>query len=264
MNDLTLYETIPKSKFPIRLIDYINEPYIIVPHWHEHIEIHYIFDGTGLLKCGEEEINVKKGQCVIINGNELHQGTGEICNYGCMILPPSFFDDKYIVFERIAEDDTITELFGRIYKSFRTKSNTSDFEIKGYTNLLTAHLIRNYSAEMLSENLYASRMRKLDKINEAIKYINEHFHEHITTSFLAELIHISEGHFCGLFREATGVTAKEYINKVRVKKAEELILSTDMNISEVGICSGFCDANYFTRTFKKYTGKVPSDLRKNA
>lgn len=262
MNDLTLYETIPKSKFPIRLLDYVNESYVIVPHWHEHIEIHYMFDGQRSLKCGDEEITVKKGQCVIINGNELHQGTGEKCSYGCMILPPSFFDDKYIVFERIAEDEVVTELFERIYCAFREKSNTSDFEIKGYTNLLLAHLIRNYSAKQLSENVYTSRMKKLDKINEAIKYINEHFHEQITTKHLSDLIHISEGHFCGLFKEATGVTAKEYINKVRVKNAEELILSTDMNISEAGMCSGFSDANYFTRMFKRYTGKVPSDLRR--
>lgn len=48
MNDLTLYEQIPKSSFPIRLLDFHNEPYTFPIHWHEHIEIHYIFSGTAI------------------------------------------------------------------------------------------------------------------------------------------------------------------------------------------------------------------------
>ena len=50
MNDLTLYEQIPKSSFPIRLLDFHNEPYTFPIHWHEHIEIHYIFSGTATIR----------------------------------------------------------------------------------------------------------------------------------------------------------------------------------------------------------------------
>lgn len=116
---------------------------------------------------------------------------------------------------------------------------------------------------MLSENLYLNRMQKLDKINNAVQYINKHFADKITTIELAKLTHLSEGHFCNIFKEATGMTAKEYINEVRIKNAVELISSTDMTITEAAMYSGFSDSNYFTKMFKKVMGKTPSSIRKN-
>lgn len=262
MNNLTLYEKIPESSFPIRLHDYSNEPYQFSLHWHEHIEIHYIFSGTAVIRCADEIIELSENDCVIVNGNELHQGMGGICDYGCMILPPSFFDDTHVIFNRTACSETITKMFTNIYGSFRRQKTGYKHEIKGYTNLLIAHLIQNYTKEMLPENLYLNRMQKLDKINNAVRYINENFTEKITTAKLAEMTHLSEGHFCNIFKEATGVTAKEFVNELRIKKATDLISSTDMTITEVAMYSGFPDVNYFIRMFKKATGKTPNALRK--
>lgn len=261
MNDLTLYEKIPKSSFPIRLLDYINTPYNFSIHWHEHIEIHYLFSGTALIRCADEIIELAEGDCVIVNGNELHQGMDGMCSYGCMILPPAFFDDTHIIFKKMMRDNTITDLFTKIFTAFREQKISFKYEIKGYTNLLIAHLTNNYAKETLSENIYASRMQKLDKINSAVQYINEHFGEKITTVQLAKLTHLSEGHFCNVFKDATGMTAKEYINEIRIQNAAALISSTDMTITEAAMCSGFPDANYFTKMFKKTTGKTPSSVR---
>lgn len=263
MNDLTLYEQIPKSSFPIRLLDYMDEPYTFAIHWHEHIEIHYIFSGNATIRCADEVIRLGGGDCVVVNANELHQGIQGVCSYGCMLLPPSFFDDTHIIFTRTFVDDTVAEMFEKIYDAFRGKNVGYGHEIKGYTNLLVAYLIQNHAQELLSESVYRNRIQKLDKINNAVQYINEHFTDKITTEHLAQLTHLSEGYFCGVFKEATGMTAKEYINEVRIKNAEELILSTDMTIGEAAACSGFTDANYFTKMFKKVTGKTPGCLRKN-
>ncbi len=263
MNNLTLYEKIPKSSFPIRLLDYSNEPYTFSIHWHEHIEIHYIFNGTATIRCADEIIELSDGDCVIVNGNELHQGMHGVCSYGCMILPPSFFDDTRIIFDRTFKDSRVTEMFTKIYESFRKQNAGYKHEIKGYANLLAAYLIQNHTREMLSENLYLNRIQKLDKINNAVQFINEHFTDKITTVELAKLTHLSEGHFCNIFKEATGMTAKEYINEVRIKNAAELISSTNMTITEAAMYSGFSDSNYFTKMFKKIMGKTPSSIRKN-
>lgn len=263
MNDLALYEKIPESSFPIRLLDYSDEAYSFVQHWHEHIEIHYIFSGKGVIRCADEIIDLSPDDCIIINGNELHQGLSGKCSYGCMILPPSFFDDVHILFNRMAKDSTVSKMFKAIYSSLRKQEIESKHEIKGYTNLLIAHLIRNYSKETLSESMYYHRMQKLDKINSAVQYINEHFTDKITTSQLAAITHLSEGHFCNVFKDATGMTAKEYLNDLRIKKAAQLISNTDMTITEAAMCSGFSDANYFARMFKKLTGKTPYSLKRS-
>lgn len=180
-----------------------------------------------------------------------------------MILPPSFFDDAHVLFERLAHDNIITKIFTDIYAGFRGQKIEYKYVIKGYTNLLIAHLIRNYSKGVLSENMYLNRMQKLDKINSAVRYINENFTEKITTSELSNITHLSEGHFCNVFKEATGMTAKEYINELRIKKASYLISNTDMTITEAAMCSSFSDTNYFTRMFKKITGKTPYSLMRD-
>ena len=58
-----------------------------------------------------------------------------------------------------------------------------------------------------------------------------------------------------------GKSAKEYLLEVRIKKAASIISGTDISISDAAFMCGFTDANYFSRAFKKITGKKPSELR---
>ena len=127
--------------------------------------------------------------------------------------------------------------------------------------MLVSYLIDNYSRNNLSELRYKQHSDRLDTLNNSLKYIENHYKEPITTKALAELSHVSEGHFCHIFKETFGKTAKEYINFVRVGKAKNLIKTTDMTIVEIAFCCGFTDANYFSRTFKKYMGATPTSLR---
>lgn len=263
MNDLLLYEKIPEDKFPIRLLDYTDMPYSFNAHWHEHTEIHYIFNGTAALQCGDELVELEAGDCAIINSNELHSGESGICSYGCMILPPYFFEDHWIVFERVVRSDTVSDLFARIYSALRADEYGGRLEIKGYTYLLVTHLARKWAKEVLSRSVYARRSQKQEKINTAIKYINDNFAENITTSTLSRLVHLSEGYFCNVFKETMGLTATEYINGLRVKKAADLLAATDMSVTEAALCSGFSDLNYFSRVFKKRMGFTPNSVRKN-
>ena len=82
MNDLKLYESIPEKKFPIIMHDYQNIGYDFPPHWHENIEIHYIFEGEGYLRCQGKEIALSAGDCAIINMKDMKE---------CAVMPVSFF-----------------------------------------------------------------------------------------------------------------------------------------------------------------------------
>lgn len=264
MKDLTLYEKIPESSFPIRLLDYVGALYNFPLHWHEHTEIHFIFQGNAQVRCGDELIKLKENDCVIINGNELHQGMDGVCDYGCMILPPSFFEDAHVIFNRTVSDENISDFFHAIYRSLRSQTIGYKQEIKGHVYLLLAYLTQNYAKEILSETGYFHHVQKLDKINGAVQYINENFTEKITTEQLADIAHLSEGYFCNMFKEVTGMTAKEYINDLRIKKAAALISAGGMNVTEAAMYSGFSDANYFSRVFKKRLGFTPNSVRKKA
>lgn len=261
MNDINLYEKIPQEQFPIRILLYNNNDYKFAQHWHEHTELHYIFKGQCKLKCGEEIFALSEGEMAIINGNELHRGMGGECDYICLIIPPAFFEQNHAIFKNTVKDEYITELIGKIYEKYISHGALDMLEIKGNMYFLIAHLIKNYSIKTLEDSSYSGYVNKLNRVNEAIKYIGNNYDKPITTKVLASRIHLSEGHFCQIFKDVTGKTAMQYINGIRVEKAHKMLIKTDMTVTEIAFCCGFGDANYFSRLYKKIKGETPLSAR---
>lgn len=262
MNDIRLYEKIPANDFPIRLLILKSEKSSMTPHWHEHTEMLYIFSGTGSVLYSGKTIEVKAGDLVIANQNEIHTGANGTCTYGCILLPPSFFDDNHVIFENLVRDDEIRLPAESIFKEFSEKKTAYKTAIRAHTYMLITVLTRKYSRDILDDKAYKLRVEKLNKINKAIEYINENYTDDISTEFLSETVHISVWHFCRLFKELTGKTPKRYINDIRIEKACGLIKNTDMTITEIAGCCGFNDMNYFSRYFKLRMGTSPTKYRK--
>ena len=170
--------------------------------------------------------------------------------------------EERVLFHSKIRASEVDAIFSRMYCAFRKKEPGYELRIKSETYALLAHLVCHHVKERLSERRYESRFEALEKINEVARYLTEHFTEESTTAALAQMAHLSEGYFCNLFKEVTGKTAKEYVNGLRIKRAEEMLSATDMTVTEIAFCCGFSDANYFTRLFKKEKGIGPRAFRK--
>ncbi len=83
----------------------------------------------------------------------------------------------------------------------------------------------------------------------------------LSTTAVAERAHLSADRFSRLFKKATGVTLKEYVNRARVERVKELLADPDLRISEAASATGFRDIAHFNRTFKRYTGHSPRQHR---
>lgn len=263
MNDINLYEKIPVDEFPIRLLINFEAHLCANPHWHEHTEMLYFFGGKGKVACGGKVFDVKKGDLIIANQNELHTCMEGICSFGCILLPPSFFDGSHAIFENIVRDAEVQRLAEKIFEEFSAKKTAYKSAVRAYTYMLVTVLTRNYTKDILNDKAYMLRAEKLNKINKAIEYINNNYAEDISTAFLSETVHISVWHFCRLFKEVTGKTPKEYINDIRIDKACGLIKNTDMTVTEIALCCGFSDMNYFSRYFKMRIGMPPTKYAKS-
>lgn len=80
---------------------------------------------------------------------------------------------------------------------------------------------------------------------------------------LADKCGVSKSHLCRVFKKTTGQTISQYLNHIRVERACRLLAETDIAIEEIAIASGFNNASYFFRVFKKQVGKLPMEWRKN-
>lgn len=117
------------------------------------------------------------------------------------------------------------------------------------------------------EQLYSNRTmnenpRHKEAVEFMIQYIHEHYAEDITLETLANKIFISRNYLNKIFKKTTGETFMNYLIRVRMEKAEFLLLQGKWMIYEVAEQVGYSIPSYFSTVFKKHTGKNPSDLIK--
>jgi AraC-like DNA-binding protein len=77
---------------------------------------------------------------------------------------------------------------------------------------------------------------------------------------IAGVAGLSRTHFSRVFKKEMGVGVSEYVNQIRCERASDLLSRGGMNAAEVAEACGFSDHSYFTRVFKRITGKTPSEV----
>ena len=110
-------------------------------------------------------------------------------------------------------------------------------------------------SKRLRQNFHPALIRAMD-------YLEEHYAEILAISELAEKAGISQSHLNALFRQETGGGAGEYLTALRMRQARRLLLNLYYSIAEVGMLTGYPDANYFSRRFRLYHGVPPEVYRK--
>lgn len=98
-------------------------------------------------------------------------------------------------------------------------------------------------------------------MKKSIQYISNHFTENITLKDVAAHVNLNPTYFSSMFKESSGSSFKEYLNKVRVEESKRLLANTDYSIIDIAVATGFSDQSYFSKTFKKYTGLSPKQYR---
>lgn len=99
-------------------------------------------------------------------------------------------------------------------------------------------------------------------IEEIVRYMEHNYDKALTLESLAGRSHYSRRHFTRLFREVMGASPMEYLNRVRIKNASDLLVRSDMSIIEIAMLCGFEDNNLFSRRFKAVVKVSPSEYRR--
>jgi len=91
--------------------------------------------------------------------------------------------------------------------------------------------------------------------------MHERYNENISVSQYAKMANLSYGRFMHIFTETTGISPKQYLIRIRIDHAINMLYNTDLSISQISDLVGFSDRNYFSRIFKKHTGHSPRFYR---
>ena len=99
-------------------------------------------------------------------------------------------------------------------------------------------------------------------INKIVALINEGYENpSFNINTISEKMHLSHSWLCALFKKKTGVTMQKWLIDVRLARAKDLVLESDMSVSAIAFLCGFNDALYFSSSFKKNYGLSPSSYR---
>ena len=120
---------------------------------------------------------------------------------------------------------------------------------------------RNDSHPVTTHTADIALSSKGNFVSIMVDYINSHYMEDISTQTLADLCSINSNYAGQLFKQKMNQTFSSYLADFRIKKAEKLLVDTDMPIALVAASVGYQDYFYFVKVFKKLTGSTPSSYR---
>jgi AraC-like DNA-binding protein/ligand-binding sensor protein len=98
-------------------------------------------------------------------------------------------------------------------------------------------------------------------ITRAKQFIRDHFAEELSLGQVAKAVNTSTFYFCKMFKKFTGINFTEYLSRIRIESARNLLLNPNLRVSEIAYEVGFQSLTHFNRVFKKVVGQSPTEFR---
>lgn len=257
-------------------------------HYHSYIEILYGVTGIFEVILNGKSHSFGEGDLVLINSKEVHKINACLPNGGKYIvlrfepeviyngmlhnhmqlkyvLPFILQNSKHqkVIEKTIIQKTFIPNLLYDILKEFHEEAYGYELAIKNHICRIFLWILRYFhetSSDFISSPL--TDFSFIQRLQPSFDYVLEHFDEELKLSNMASLCNMSPSYFSRLFNEHMGMNFNEYVNYTRVTEAEKLLISTDMNITEISNTVGFSTTSYFIKLFKKYKNISPKQFRK--
>ena len=221
----------------------------------------------GCLK--QEQINI--GDVCVVPAHTPHwiHSTGEQ-ELILLSFEPSFL--KRVAYESIADNNTELipnfakpdPLIHQIGLSLKIALQTDPLGSRFYTDslitALAAHLLQFYTSRKPIVN---ADVGSNFQIGQAIEYIHEHLNEDLSLDAIASLVDMSKFHFCRLFKQKTGLTCWQYVIKLRIEAAKQLLGMPKLSIAQISLQMGYSTQGQFANFFRKHVGVSPSTYRRH-
>ena len=175
----------------------------------------------------------------------------------------SFMFRQYIIMDCYLCARTFLEELGMDMKNLPREVTDMEGTLKESHSMetLKERLVSLFKETMsLRDGQTASKYSQV--LEEAMAFIRENYaKEEISLNTVASRVNISPSYFSSIFSQEMGVTFVEYLTSVRMERAKELLMCSNMKTSEIGYEVGYKDSHYFGYLFKKTVGCTPKEYR---
>ena len=256
------HTTYPLKNHPARYLFSINYGRIL-----DEYQLLFITRGEGTFRSSNQEtITVKEGNMILLFPSEWH-------NY--YPNKKTGWDEHWIGFSGVNIDNRVQNGFfsktkpilnigmnEEVLNLYNQALSIAKLQKTGYQQMLAGivNLLLGY-AYSLDKSYSLEDLEVTQQINKAKIIIREHFLEKLTPESIAEQVCMGYSRFRHVFKEDTGCSPAQYIQKLKIQKSKELLTYTILSSQQIAYEVGFQNPDYFCRIFKKKIGLTPIDYR---
>lgn len=252
-----------------------GETYNTQYHWHPELEISYVYDGNNSMYFVDGQLNTCEEETVIvINPNQVHGFKNVVFKEQTQILTivfpmeflnrfyPEAFSRKFeipVVEKMNSNQKTSYQELLRIFKQIMNIKDRENLEKNKYNFQLiyTAYvleilglLVIDFSKKKV-QNLEEKKQKENFLLQKALSYIHHNYYEKISLVDIANEVNISVSYLCKLFKETSGHTVYQYLERIRSMHAMDDLKKTQKTITEIAIDNGFVDTKALNRVLKR-------------
>lgn len=228
-------------------------------------KLYYIQEGEGYIKVGNRKLYPKPGDLCLMPADVVQSyGTVGASTYGkywCHFTAKLNNLNLFQVLETptiisVSDHQSLKSKFERLIHHHRSEEWTADLHVQAaFLEILALFLEQSEQV-----GIHTPASGSFEKMNVVLAYIEEHLSDNMTVDLLAQLVHFHPNYFIRMFKNTTGLSPIQYVNRKRMDKARQLLSFTSNSISGIAESLGM-DATYFSRLFKEYTALSPSEYR---
>ena len=267
----------PFARFPRELI--ISESSSFCEVFPIDVRLFYVSEGKGELYIDGKAVALPRGSAILINSGVPYRiiptkvkflainfdWTQQFCKNNIPIPPlPYKNGEELYAFESITfEDSKELNRYAYCENAFFAEKPLSVM-IERYEKKQLYYQLENDAqlVLILTEFLRRLSVRRTNYFDadSVADYLQSHYNEKITNKRIAEIFHFHPNYISSEFQQIFGKPLHRYLLELRITKAIGLLETGQYSVEHVAEAVGFSDANYFSRYFKKITGKTPKNI----
>ena len=236
-------------------------------HWHNYLELELIISGNGEQILNGQKNELSQGCLSVIRLTDYHQVTPKNqLNLINLMVDDKILSDEIltiftaenILFFYLEEEQAQT--FEQLFRLCLSENESVTPDTRYLKHLITCIFLKVLKlANNSKKNAPNER-----PIQTALLYIHMHFRENPKLSDVAKTVHYNASYFSSAFHKELGTTYCDYLNSLKISYAKELLICTNLKITEICNECGFTSHSNFLRIFKENAGLSPTQFRRQS
>ncbi|WIY81784.1 AraC family transcriptional regulator [Propionimicrobium sp. PCR01-08-3] len=237
-------------------------------HYHTYFEMYYLESGTRNHVAGDHLYRIESGEMMIFPPFVMHHSYGETdVRFKRMVV---YFAPEAVLVPEVAQRLNSQVSSYRVSGQVRRTIDRTLDELAHIQDVLGEFqreqmrlLITDLLINVVRQTPTNSRIERTERMTQVIRYLHDHHDEQLTLDRIASEFHISQYYLCREFKKLTHSTIMQYVNNVRIGRAQRLLNETGMSVTQISKQVGFANVTHFNRVFRQVTAMSPTMSRRN-